>query len=285
MHCPEAASRDHERLFPAFFLHPHTALAPLNRFHRDEEGLDHARSKLDSSLEPIKIEVDVDVDVEVKVESEEPNIEHLAPKSADLLHIRLKQRRHSRQSSYTVKDIVAQIQGTAYSPVDLTTSTSQRLKAIQTSLELLKSIPMKSLKFVEDVRPPYIGTYTKLPLGVTAAKLGRKPFGRTVPSLDYDYDSEAEWEAPGEGEDLDSEGEDDLEEDEDEDDMNDFVVDEGGAEVKKRTPININAEHTSTGLCWENANGKSKTAIDNVEPMIDMNQYKMEMIHGRYMPR
>ena len=259
----------YEKLFPAFFIHPHTALAPWNRFERDEGALGCACSRLDSSLcRPTEA-------------LEEPNSQDLPTKLADLLQIPLKNPHRPPKSLPTVKDIIAQIQGTSYNPVDLTSSTSQRSKATQTPLDLLHSIPMKSLKFVEDVRPPYIGTCTQLPPGVTAAKLGRSPFGRKVSSLDYDYDSEAEWEAPGEGEDLDSEGDDDLEEDDDGDDMNDFVVDESAAEVKPRIPILVNTEHTSTGICWEDSKGKSKTALGGDTPSIDMNQYKLEMIHGK----
>ena len=282
MHAPDAVSRErsvsttpqktlpiYEKLFPAFFLHSHTVLAPWNRFERDEKALGCTCSRLDSSLFP-------------SIEAlEEPSNQDLPTKLADLLQIPLRKSRRPRQALPTVRAIIAQIQGASNNPVDLTASTSQRSKATQTPLELLHSIPMKSLKFVEDVRPPYIGTCTQLPPDVNPAKLGRNPFGRTVSSLDYDYDSEAEWEAPGEGEDLDSEGDDDLEEDDDGDDMKDFVVDESAAEVKRRIPILVNTEHTSSGICWEDSKGKSKTALGGDTPSIDMNQYKLEMIHGR----
>ena len=282
VHAPDVVPRDHsvpatpqkplpvyEKLFPAFFLHSHTALAPWNRFERDEEALECACSRLDNSL---CTRIDA---------LEEPTSQDLSTKLADLLQIPLRKTRRPPQPLPTVKDIIAQIQGTSYKPIDLTTSTSQRSKATQTPLDLLHRIPMKSLKFVEDVRPPYIGTCTRLPPGMTAAKLGRNPFGRKVSSLDYDYDSEAEWEAPGEGEDLDSEGDDDLEEDDDGDDMKDFVVDESATEVKQRIPILVNTEHTSTGVCWENSEGKSKTALGGKTPCVDMNRYKIEMIHGK----
>ncbi|KAL8789340.1 MAG: hypothetical protein Q9195_006867 [Heterodermia aff. obscurata] len=280
VHAPDVMSRDrsvpttpqkplpvYEKVFPAFFLHSHTTLAPWNRFERDEEALGYICSRLDSSLCPPTEAL------------EESKNQDLSTQLADLLQISVKKTRRPRQPSPTVRDIIAQIQGTSYNPVDLTTSTSHCSKAVQTPLELLHSIPMKSLKFVEDVRPPYIGTCTQLPPGVTAAKLGRNPFGRKVSSLDYDYDSEAEWEAPGEGEDLDSECDDDLEEDDDGEDMKDFVVDESATEVKRRIPILVNTEHTSTGICWEDPQGRSRTAIGDDAPAVDMNQYKLEMLH------
>ena len=282
VYAPDVMSRDrsapatpqkplpvYEKVFPAFFLHSHTALAPWNRFERDEEALGCTCSRLDSSLgAPVEA-------------LGKPTSQDLPTKLADLLQIPLKRTRRPRQPLPAVRDIIAQIQGASYQPIDLTIPTSRRPKATQTPLDLLHSVPMKSLKFVEDVRPPYIGTCTQLPPGVNAAKLGRTPFGRKVFSLDYDYDSEAEWEAPGEGEDLDSEGDDDLEEDDDGDDMKDFVVDESATEVKRRIPILINTEHTSTGICWEDSEGKSRTAIGAGTPSIDMNQYKLEMLHGK----
>lgn len=282
VYAPDVMSRDrsapatpqkplpvYEKVFPAFFLHSHTALAPWNRFERDEEALGCTCSRLDSSL-------GAPVEALGKLTSQD-----LPTKLADLLQIPLKRTRRPRQPLPAVRDIIAQIQGASYQPIDLTIPTSRRPKATQTPLDLLHSVPMKSLKFVEDVRPPYIGTCTQLPPGVTAAELGRNPFGRKVLSLDYDYDSEAEWEAPGEGEDLDSEGDDDLEEDDDGDDMRDFVVDESATEVKRRIPILTNTEHTSTGICWEDSEGKSRTAIGAHTPSIDMNQFKLEMLHGK----
>jgi chromatin assembly factor 1 subunit A len=45
------------------------------------------------------------------------------------------------------------------------------------------------LRFVEDVRPPYYGTWSKKSSKIS----GRRPFGKDV-VMDYEYDSEAEWE-------------------------------------------------------------------------------------------
>ncbi len=43
----------------------------------------------------------------------------------------------------------------------------------------LRKVPLKFLKFGEDVRPPYIGTISGLPTGVTSlAKIGRNPISR-----------------------------------------------------------------------------------------------------------
>ncbi|KAH9813806.1 chromatin assembly factor 1 subunit A-domain-containing protein [Melampsora americana] len=60
-------------------------------------------------------------------------------------------------------------------------------------------VPLKHLQFHEDVRPGYIGTWSKTSRLVKP----RKPFGKDSCLLDYDYDSEADWvEDDLEGEDL-----------------------------------------------------------------------------------
>ncbi|KAJ3304769.1 Chromatin assembly factor 1, subunit A [Kappamyces sp. JEL0829] len=73
----------------------------------------------------------------------------------------------------------------------------------------------KFLKFAEDVRPPYYGTWTK-----TSPKLSaRHPFAQDSDLFDYEFDSEAEWEEEEPGEDLvsepDEEDKDEIDEDAD----------------------------------------------------------------------
>jgi len=76
------------------------------------------------------------------------------------------------------------------------------------------SVPnrLKFLKFFEDYRPPYRGTWSK-PRSRNVS--GRRPFGKEETYLNYDIDSEAEWEEEDveDGEDLNS-----IAKDEDEDD-------------------------------------------------------------------
>ena len=74
--------------------------------------------------------------------------------------------------------------------------------------EITVRLPKKFLRFHEDVRPPYDGTWSKKSPLVT----GRKPFGKDVAVFEYDYDSECEWEEGDDeiGEDVDQDmGEDD----------------------------------------------------------------------------
>jgi len=85
----------------------------------------------------------------------------------------------------------------------------------------------KLLKFHENQRPAYWGTWSKKSSYIS----GRKPFGLDRERFDYDYDSDEEWEEEEEGESL-SDNEDDKEEvkESGEDDYevdNDFFVPHG----------------------------------------------------------
>ncbi|XP_071488500.1 uncharacterized protein [Diadema antillarum] len=78
-------------------------------------------------------------------------------------------------------------------------------------------LKMKLLKFHENYRPAYYGTWQK----ETSAITGRNPFKKDEDVFDYEFDSDDEWEEPGEslshseGEDDDGEGSGDDDEDED----------------------------------------------------------------------
>ena len=81
------------------------------------------------------------------------------------------------------------------------------------------SVPnkFKFLKFFEDYRPPYRGTWSKAKSKLVS---GRRSFGKDNTYLNYEVDSEAEWEEEEEvedGEDLNSVMKEDEEEDADED--------------------------------------------------------------------
>lgn len=65
-------------------------------------------------------------------------------------------------------------------------------------------LPVKTLCFHEDVRPGYVGTWTK----ATRSVRPLKPFGKDTCLLNYEYDSEGDWEEDdAEGEDLNDEEE------------------------------------------------------------------------------
>ena len=168
----------------------------------------------------------------------------------------------------SVRKIMTEIYGESSSrPMDLTTENTQ----FRDAREALKAVPVKCIKFSQDVRPPYVGTISGLPPGVKSLyKLARNPTSRTILPLDYDYDSEAEWQdEEGEDvEDLDDE-EEDMEMDED---MDDFLDDSDDV-APQRLVFSGGIEPESTGICWENE--KRCTA----KP--ELYQCRMEIILGK----
>lgn len=104
-------------------------------------------------------------------------------------------------------------------PIKLTAvSLLQQMTAKEKSDEelqqLLALVPHKYIKFYENVRPPYIGTYSKefeLPV--------ENPFNTEITGFNYDYDSDLEWvnEEDEEGDEVDNleSGDEDEEEEED----------------------------------------------------------------------
>lgn len=248
----KARPSDYERQFPPFFLQSHTVLAPYSRFSRDEKGLKYAQTKIDEGLGQ--------------------GTGTARPFNAyDLLHLSSESgQRFPRVRA--VKDVIAKIHGSVRNPIDLTESQFKRV--IQKPTDLLKTIPMKYLKFDEDYRPPYTGTFTK-PLDRRAmSRLCRKPFSRELPNTNYDYDSEAEWEEPGEGEDLNSEGEEEVGEDDEENDMEGFLDDENDA--LKRGPLLGDLEPTCSGICWESL-GKEDSKLENLD-VLDLSLFKLDIL-------
>lgn len=110
----------------------------------------------------------------------------------------------------------------SYKACDVINALNQGFIDEATAMERLYSIPYKHLQFAEDIRPPYIGTYSK----DTVPQLATDPWACIVADLRYDYDSEMEWVQEDEeegGEDLgDEDSEDAL--DEDDEDMDEFLA-------------------------------------------------------------
>ncbi|KAL8672071.1 MAG: hypothetical protein Q9168_003466 [Polycauliona sp. 1 TL-2023] len=245
---------EYAQRFPPFFRHPNTTLAPSTRFVRDEEALHYAQKQIDERMSDLST-------TDHKINFDPIEMLHLSPCK----------RRKFNGPQPSVKEIMVQLHGTSQRPIDLTDT--QRQRAAQQPLDLLKTIPTKFLKFIEDIRPPYVGTYTGVHDPRTARRICRNPFTRGLPSTDYDYDSEAEWEEPGEGEDLDSEGEEEVES-EDGDDMEGFLDDEDLADsakaLQKRRLVSGNLEPISTGICWEDGS--------NYQALRDLAQYQLEVM-------
>lgn len=238
-----SSQSDYCKEFPPFFLQSNTQLYPPHQFQRDNDALDHIRQKLDALLkQPTALP---------------------AYRGTELFDMIPYQRRNGRKI-VSVKTILANSQNAGNNFVDLTASTASLR-------DQLKKLTMKSLRFGEDVRPPYYGTFTKPISDSRAHKLCRSPYSRIIPDVNYDYDSEAEWEEPEEGEDLDSEGEDEISED-GEDDMDGFLDDEEEQIDGRRRLIVGDQEPVCTGIRWQN-DGK-------IDP--DMEVYRIESLSGMH---
>ncbi|KAL3423300.1 chromatin assembly factor 1 subunit A [Phlyctema vagabunda] len=166
---------------------------------------------------------------------------------------------------------MAEVLGQVNRPIDLTTDSHNN--HIKRRTELLQKIPLKYLKFQEDVRPPYHGTYTSRPIS-SIASLARDFKRRDLPSTDYDYDSEAEWvedEGDEDAEDcLNSDGEEE-EEGDDLEDLDGFLDDENDEGLGPRKMATLgDLEPISTGLCWEDRKEQNTN--------IQMMPYRMEFL-------
>ncbi|KAK4191708.1 chromatin assembly factor 1 subunit rlf2, partial [Podospora australis] len=228
----------YEKLFQPFFVKEHVKLAP-------------APYELDDETREAKTKI-----LERYVDGSEM-LESAKFDALDLLQIPYKVKRGRTYPS--VKKIMAEFG-----------NESQKAQA-RHAHELLKLVPLKSIKFSSDVRPPYIGTVSDVPAGQKSLKkLARKPISRQILPLAYDYDSEAEWQEE-EGEDLDDLENEDEEGDVDED-MDDFLDDTEDV-GPSRMVFSGGMEPESSGLCWENR--KQSTC----EPK--MYKFRMEFIHEK----
>ncbi|KAL5047410.1 hypothetical protein BDW71DRAFT_42890 [Aspergillus fruticulosus] len=245
---------EYKREFPDFFLHPNTTLAPPHRFERDAEALAHLREKLDSFINA-------------------GSAEQLIFRPSELFRLMPYKRRRGYQK-LSVRDILLQMQNLSDLP-----ETSEAARRLQ---ESLKQVQMKSLKFGEDVRPPYQGTYTKQLSKEAATKLMRNPVSRALPEVNYDYDSEAEWEDAEEGEELDSEEEEEGSEDGDED-MEGFLDDEDDhlANGKRRLLVG-DLEPICTGIKWQDQGSDPELEAYKLETILPSVTFPIDPFSSSY---
>ena len=244
----------YEKKFGDFFIYPNVTMARINRFERDEEASESLHCAVDSYI----------------LGNRSP--EHQRQFDATTLFPLSGNDSVLRGKRYMpVREIMAEMSGKSTRPIDLTTD-SQNTQIKRTN-DLLQKIPLKFLKFQEDVRPPYRGTYTSRPVN-GIAKLARNPLRRDLPDTNYDYDSEAEWIEDEDAEDLNSEGEEDEDLGEDGEDMEGFLDDENDEIANsKRLVLQGDLEPISTGLCWEDHRKRNMN--------VKMMPYRMEIILGK----
>lgn len=238
----EDSRSDYRNEFPDFFIKSHTQLAPPHRFQRDDKATEHIREKLDSFLKETSA--------------------HPLYRPSELFDM-IPYRRYHGRNIRPVRRLMKELQNDGNEPTG----------SKPDPRDLLKKITMKSLKFAEDVRPAYYGTFTRFLSRSQAGKLCRRPYSRGLPDIDYDYDSEAEWEEPEEGEDLDSENEEEMSED-GEDDMDEFLDDEDEQIDGRRRLVVGDLEPVCTGIKWQGEGDK--------DPIIEA--YRMETISGMLVP-
>ncbi|KAF4213319.1 hypothetical protein CNMCM8980_010251 [Aspergillus fumigatiaffinis] len=252
---PTPPLSDYQREFPDFFLQSHTRIAPPHRFERDPEALSHMQERVDACLQSYR----------------NGSAEPLSFRPSELFRIMPYNRRCGRQAA-SVKEILLKMQS-----LNEQSDTDSARRA----QELLRRIKMKSLKFGEDVRPPYQGTFTKTLPESAASKLMRNPFHRGLPDINYDYDSEAEWEEPEEGEDLDSEEEEEGSEEGD-DDMDGFLDDDEDNLEGKRRLIVGDLEPLSTGLRWQGEGRDHELEMYRVQTITDSVTFPIDPFSTAY---
>jgi chromatin assembly factor 1 subunit A len=243
---------EYEKLFPPFFIHPNTELAPTNRVSSYKADPGVATALLNPRVADCW--------------------SNTAPDNSRRLQDTFKFRSHAKKSSrrlMSVRSIIDRIQGSSSAPIDLTGENHPLLLE-----SLLDGVSLKVFSFHEDVRPGYHGTYTRPVSPRSRSSLRRRPSSRKLPDTDYDYDSEAEWEPPDEGDDdVDAIDEESGSED-DEEDMEDFLDDEG--DVGKRRLIVGNLDPICSGLRWQGETEKLLAAATD----INMKDFEIEIISG-----
>ncbi|KAG0654646.1 hypothetical protein C6P46_001569 [Rhodotorula mucilaginosa] len=157
---PAPATSDFDRVFHPFTIRERVEVAPPNRFFKSGRSYD--------------IEIDSKPDLT------------LADSLASFLSTASK-RRIPPYNPYPCPPISVRQTVNAISDASLT---SQDVSNLYDALKDPKKVKVKHFRFKEDLRPGYVGTWTK-----TSAMVGpRTPFARDTAILNYEHDSEAEWE-------------------------------------------------------------------------------------------
>jgi chromatin assembly factor 1 subunit A len=247
----KATNPEYEKLFPPFFVHPNTELAPTNRLSSCKKDPDIATALSNPTF------------------ADKWN--NGVPDNLQRIHDAFKFRPRAKRPSQklmSVRSVIDQIQGTSNALIDLTGDNPPLLES------LLDGVALKVFSFREDVRPGYHGTYTRPVSPRSRLSLRRRPSARKLPDTDYDYDSEAEWEPPDEGDDDVDALDEESGSEEDEEDMEDFLDDED--DLGKRRLIVGNMDPVCTGLCWQGDGGKRVEVANH----FNMKDLEMEIISG-----
>ncbi|GAA5862228.1 hypothetical protein JCM3774_004831 [Rhodotorula dairenensis] len=171
-----ATTSDFDRVFHPFTIRERVEVAPPNRFYRPNRSYE--------------IEFDSRPDLTLK----------------DSLSSFLSTASKRRIPPYNPYPAPALSVRQTVNAISDATLTSQDVSDLYDALKDPKKIKVKHFRFKEDLRPGYVGTWTK----VSAVVGPRTPFARDTAILNYEHDSEAEWEEEAddpEAEELASDGE------------------------------------------------------------------------------
>ncbi|GAA5878410.1 hypothetical protein JCM16303_002764 [Sporobolomyces ruberrimus] len=167
---PAANVGDFARIFHPFTVRPGVKVAPINRFNKGEKRV---------------ASVQIDSDSSITLKESQASFVSGVPKR------RIPPYNPRPCPAYGVRELVVGINDSAL--------TSQDTSSFYEALKDREKVPVKFFKFLEDVRPGYVGTWSKTSKVVTP----RTPFEQDRAVLNYEIDSEGEWEE--EPEDLDAE--------------------------------------------------------------------------------
>ncbi|EPS39816.1 hypothetical protein H072_6266 [Dactylellina haptotyla CBS 200.50] len=239
---------DFTKYFHPFFARAGVTVAPPHSFQKDEAASRYACQEMDKYVLRRHLDSEDAMDVDIaKFEIPRP-----LPRSYfDEAFALPPAKRHRRGNlpKISTKDILT---GLNSSPGPVPDFSGDKKLQNSDYVAYLKKLPRKYLKYAEDVRPGYYGTFTRIPK-TSGLRKGRNPFQKSLPGIDYDYDSEAEWvqEPDDDGEELMSEDDEDPMDVGSADEMEDFLDDETEEVARKRNTVLGPLVPASSGLMWE----------------------------------
>ncbi|KAI5955160.1 RLF2 [Candida jiufengensis] len=133
---------------------------------------------------------------------------------------------------------------------------------------ILSLSPIRYIRFYENSKPPYIGTWCSQKHNQQQQQIIKNPLNTELTGLDYEYDSDLEWnEGDGEDEDIDLDDDDEEEEIEEDEEDQDFVEqDQAQHQIPKKNLIIINKWNDETNKqFFENFKTIHLVNLDNLK--------------------
>ncbi|KAK6534062.1 chromatin assembly factor-I (CAF-I) p90 subunit [Arthrobotrys megalospora] len=261
---------DYTKAFQPFFVRAGVTVAPSNGFWFKELPIQNSCQRMDTFLFNAIAGSSDEMEIEGQENGQENGAsvvrydktrvsENLSPSSFEGLSFFSESKvKRGNIPKLSTKHILARLNS---SPGPVPDIFGKRKSDDTDYVAELKKLPRKILKYAEDVRPAYQGTYTRVPT-TSGLRKGRNPFQKSLPGVQYDYDSEAEWvqEPDDDGEDIVSEEDEDPMEVGSADEMDDFLDDEDEV-VKKKNTVAGPLIPAASGLMWDGECPKSEELV------------------------